>query len=101
MIIYNVTLKVSWAIHDEWVKWMKEKHMPEVMATGCFTGKQLVKLLDTEEEEGPTYAAQYYADSYADYKRYIEQFSQPLRDDGFSRWGNNFIAFRSVMQIVN
>ena len=101
MYIYNVTLKVTWAIHDEWLQWMIDKHMPEVMASGCFTGNQLVKLLEQDEQEGPTYAAQYYAACFEDYERYIEQFSQPLREDGFKRWGNNFIAFRSIMQIVN
>lgn len=101
MYIYNVTIKVTWAIHDDWVRWMIDKHMPDVLASGCFTGSQLVKLLDTDEEEGPTYAAQYYAASFEDYERYIGQYAQSLREDGYNKWGNNFIAFRSIMQIVN
>ena len=101
MIIYNVTIKVSWAIHDAWVDWMINTHMPDVMATGCFTRNQLVKVLELDEEEGPTYAAQYYANEFSDYERYINQHSQTLREDGYNKWGNNFIAFRSVMEIVN
>ena len=36
MIIYNVTVKIEAEAADEWVKWMKEEHMPELMKTaGC------------------------------------------------------------------
>ena len=36
MIIYNVTMAVEVAIHDEWIEWMANEHMPEVMATRKF-----------------------------------------------------------------
>lgn len=101
MLIYNVTIKVSWAIHDEWLQWMRQVHMPAMAGTGCFTRYQLVKLLETDEEEGPTYAAQYYASSHADYHRYLEQHAPALRAISFEKWGDQFIAFRSVMEIVN
>lgn len=100
MIVYNVTIKVDWSIHDAWLQWMKDEHMPEMVQTGCFTQYQLLRLLEVEEEEGPTYAAQYVAESKADYNRYIEAFSTGMREKGLSKWGNRFIAFRSVMQSV-
>lgn len=98
MIVYNVTIKLDWSIHDAWLQWMKDEHMPEMVQTGCFTQFQLLRLLEVEEEEGPTYAAQYVADSKADYNRYIETYANGMREKGLSKWGNRFIAFRSVMQ---
>lgn len=100
MILYNVTIKVNWSIHNEWLQWMKEVHMPEMLQTGCFTRHQLLRLLEVDEEEGPTYACQYYAESKTDYNRYIETFSTTMRDKGLKLWGNNFIAFRSIMQVA-
>jgi hypothetical protein len=72
-----------------------------MLATGCFTKHQLMRLLEVDEEEGPTYAAQYYADSKALYNQYIEKFSTAQREKGLQKWGNHFIAFRSVMQVVD
>lgn len=100
MYIYNVTIKLSWEIHDDWVEWMKEKHLNDVMATECFSRYQFVRLLDIEEEDGPTYAIQYYCDSKALYNRYIEKFAPQLRQDGINLFGNKFIGFRSLMQVV-
>ena len=71
------------------------------MATGCFTKFQFVRVLETDETEGVTYAAQYYAESKADYNRYIEIHAAALRADAMNTWGNQFIGFRSLMQVVN
>ncbi len=100
MFIYNVTTQISHQIHDAWVAWMQEKHIPEVLATGCFTKFQFVRLLEVDESESVTYATQYYAASKADYNRYIELYAGALREDALKSWGNNAIGFRSLMQIV-
>ena len=37
MIIYNVSIKIEPNIKDDWIKWMKEKHIPDVMNTAIFS----------------------------------------------------------------
>lgn len=101
MLIYNVTTKVSWQIHEAWVKWMKEKHIPDVMGKGCFTEYRFARLLETDETEGPTYTTQYYAESKEPYERYIEMHAPSLRKDAFDTWGDQFMGFRSLMELVN
>lgn len=100
MYIYNVTIKVSLAIAADWEVWMKEKHIPDVLKTGCFVKHQFVKLLDHRDEEGETYAVQYYAETFQQYENYIQQYASALRNDGFALWGDKFVAFRTVMQII-
>jgi len=101
MIIYNVTVKMETAIHQPWLQWMQDTHIPEVVGTGCFTHAVILRLLETDDSEGPTYAVQYHAESKALYNRYIDKFSGEMRQRAFEKWGNRFIAFRSVMQVVN
>lgn len=101
MIIYNVTTHVDHSIHEAWLAWMKETHIPEVMQTKCFTKYQLVKLLETDETEGVTYAAQYYAESKTDYNKYIELHATALRKTIIEKWGDKIVAFRSLMQVVH
>ena len=100
MIIYNVTTKVNETIAKEWLAWMHQAHMPEVMATGCFTQTQILRLLETDDSEGPTYTVQYFAESKADYNRYIALYGDGLRKKTLDCWGNKIIAFRSLMQVV-
>ncbi|MFZ9660242.1 MAG: DUF4286 family protein [Chitinophagaceae bacterium] len=100
MVIYNVTLKVSWSIHENWFTWMKEKHIPEVMQTGMFIEHKMMRLLDIDEEEGPTYAVQYVAESRDKVDEYVSVFAPELRKDLINRFGDNVIAFRTLMEWV-
>jgi len=101
MIVYNETIKVTWEIHDNWMLWMKSSHIPDILATGLFEDYRMMRLLEVDETDGPTYAVQYTARSAADYNRYIAEFSTEIRDRSYEKWGANFIAFRSVLQVVN
>jgi hypothetical protein len=101
MLIYNVTTKVTWAINDAWVNWMKNEHIAEIMQTGCFTDHRFVKLLETDETDGPTYAIQFYAATIDDYNRYSKVHAPALRTAAQKRWGDQSIGFGSLMQLVN
>ena len=101
MILYNVTIKVDSSISNSWLDWLKTEHIPEVIETGCFTQATILRLLEIDDSEGPTFAIQYFAESKADYNRYIEKFAAVMRQKSFDKWGNKFIAFRSVMQVIN
>lgn len=101
MFIYNVTIKLAASIHDDWLQWIQQEHIPEVIATGCFEKATLVRLLEVDDSDGPTYAIQYHAVSRAQYQRYISLYADGLRQKSFDRWGNQFMAFRSLMQVIN
>ena len=101
MIIYNVTTKVDWSVHDQWLEWMRQEHMAAVVATGCFEKYQLARLLEVDDTEGPTYTAQYFAPSRAQYHRYLEVHAPKLRQESISKWGDRVIGFRSLMQVVH
>ncbi len=100
MIIYNVTVQVNHSIHDEWMVWLRSTHIPEVIATGCFTESRILRLLEVDETDGPIYAIQYTAIFYADYERYLTSHANALRQDALNKWGEQFTAFRTIMSVV-
>jgi len=101
MFVYNVTIKVETAIATEWLQWLQQEHVPDILNTGCFTQAAIHRLLETDDSEGPTYSIQYKAESKALYNQYIGQFAGEMRQRSFDKWGNRFITFRSLMQVVN
>ena len=36
MILYNITVNIDHDIHQEWLVWMKDIHIPDVLSTGLF-----------------------------------------------------------------
>ena len=57
-IIYNVTTQSHHSIASQWLQWMKEEHIPDIIATGCFTHAVILRLIEVDETQGPTYAVQ-------------------------------------------
>jgi hypothetical protein len=101
MIIYNVTVNVESDIHDEWLQWMKEKHIPDVMRTGMFVENRICKVLNREQDEtGFTYAIQYVCKNMADYELYQKEHAPLLQAEHSERYRNKFVAFRTLLEIV-
>jgi hypothetical protein len=100
-IIYNVTVKINNSVANAWLQWLKQEHIPDIIATGCFTHATIFQLIEVDETDGPTYAIQYHAESKALYNRYIENFSEAMRKKAINKWGDQFISFRSVLRVVN
>lgn len=100
MIIYNVTTKVTPTIHQIWLAWIKQEHIPEVMNTGLFHDYRICRLLEQDDSEGPTYTIQYATDTLENYYTYIQEHAPLLRQKAFDTFGDQFVAFRTVMQVV-
>lgn len=101
MIVYNVTINVHDEVQEEYVKWMKEIHLPHVMATGMFLNYSMYQLLTRQEdEEGTTFCIQYQCASMEDYERYATEFAPALKEETNKKFPGKFYAFRSIMEAI-
>jgi hypothetical protein len=100
MIIYNVTSNVDASIHERWLVWIKE-HIPQVLATGCFTEAKLTRILVKEELGGTSYSVQYKAKSREDLDRYYDRYADALRQDALKHFGDKVLAFRTELEIID
>lgn len=99
MFIYNVTINVETSAHDEWLKWMQEVHIPDVMKTGCFVDSRMLKVLNVEDE-GTTYSVQYTFLNMSDMEEYRLKHGPRLQKDALDKFKDKFVAFRTLLEIV-
>lgn len=100
MYIYNVTVNIDADVHEEWLKYMKEIHIPDVMNTGCFTENRIVKVLNVDEE-GHTYSFQYTFNTMNDIEKYQKEHAPGLQADVKKRYADKFAAFRTLLEIID
>ncbi len=100
MILYNVTINIDDSIHDEWVEWMMNTHIPAVIQSGCFIDYKIYRMVQPEDEEGTTYSVQYFADELEDYERYQIEHAAILQAEHNEKYKGKFTAFRSVLEEV-
>ena len=73
--------------------------MPELLKTGLFIESRLCRLLEQDESDGITYSAQYMCDSLEDYHDYLKKHAPLMREKSLKKFGDQMIAFRSVMRV--
>lgn len=100
MILYNVTVIIDSDVHDEWLRWMKEEHIPEVMSTGLFIENKIARIL-AEEEGGKSYSIQYLLQSMNDYETYEKQHAPRLQAEHSQRYEGKFGAFRTLLHVIH
>ena len=100
MILYNVTVSIDYDIHKSWLKWMKEIHIPNVLATGLFIENKIAKI-HAEEEGGISYSIQYLLKSWEDYHNYKNNYSLELQKEYHAAYGNKSVSFRTVLEILH
>lgn len=99
MILYNVTVSIDESIHEDWLDWMRAKHVPEVMATGCFVEARISKV-HGEEEGGFTFAMSYVATNQEKYDEYQNNHAAALQAEHNARYAGNVAAFRTMLTIL-
>ena len=100
MIIYNVTINIDDSVHDKWLAWMMEKHIPEMMETGKFYKAKIVKVLVVEEMGGTTYSIQYFTENKETLEAYYTEDAPKMREEGQKLFGDKMLAFRTELELL-
>jgi Domain of unknown function (DUF4286) len=99
MYLYNVTTNIDESVMEEWLTWMKSEHIPEIIATGCFSECRLCRII-AESEGGKSFSAQFVFPNLSTYHRYQTQFAPALKAKTEAKFGGKIASFRTVMEIL-
>ena len=75
MIAYEVVVEVEPQLAERFVRFMRERHLPHILATGCFRAIRF-------EQASPTrWRSAYLAATRADLERYLDHHTAEMRAD--------------------
>ncbi|MBT1702701.1 DUF4286 family protein [Chryseosolibacter indicus] len=100
MLLYNVTVGIDRDVEQEWLQWIKGKHIPDVLNTGLFVESKMFKILHDENEETVSYSIQYYANSIDQIQQYIEVYAPVLIEEHRQRFLNKHVVFQTLLEQV-
>jgi hypothetical protein len=99
MIVYNVTVAVDKAIEEDWLRWMKTIHIPDVLRSGKFTHHKIYRVL-SQEKETTSYAVQFFIRSMDELQHYLTHHAPALRQESQQKFGERQVAFRTLLEEV-
>jgi hypothetical protein len=101
MIIYNITTNIHESVHDQWLNWMQQKHIPEILATGKFSSARIVKVLVDEEMGGITYSVQYVTDSKETLNKYYLEDEPGFSQEALRLFADKMLSFRTELEFIS
>lgn len=99
MYIYCVKSRVNNEIVSAWESFFIDKHLDDLIKTGCFTHYEFRKL-QSDDPMSSHYSSNYYYQSPEDLQRYIAEFAEGLRHDVVSRFKGKFQAEREIYRVL-
>ncbi len=99
MYIYNVTITLEPEIEAQWLNWMQQGHIPDMLKTGKFISALMTKVITDQDLGGPTYSVQYRCSSKEVLQDYYTQDALNMRAQS-APFAGKFVAFRTELDVI-
>lgn len=94
MLIYEITAAVPPSLTDDYERYMREHHIPALLATGCFRSAALVRA------PAGRYRIRYHAPDQAALDRYLATYAEALRVEFIDRFAARIELSREVWTVL-
>jgi hypothetical protein len=101
MIIYNTTYSVSDKVYGSFLKWVKEKHIPQMISSGYFSEFKLSRVLTDEDQEGNSISLQLTAENVNAVSQWREQYGDLFEMEISSLFSVNVLYFSTFLEIID
>jgi len=100
MYVYNITTNIEESVEQDWLLWMQETHIPEMLGTGKFLSAKMCKVLVEEDMGGVTYSVQYTAETKESLQTFYRENSIELKNKMNARYAGKYVFFETEMQMI-
>ena len=98
MIIFNITVNISYEAEKDWLQFMKTVQIPEIMATNLPLDCKLFRLLTEIENEGSTYTSQFSFRTMEDFLAYQTHFQADIQERHHQLFNGQYVSFRTLLE---
>jgi hypothetical protein len=101
MILYSITINIEKGVHDQWLEWMRNSYVPEIMKTGFFIENKILKLLTEEDANtGITYSFQYYLKDLDTLEQFQIEAEPVFTAALYKKYRNQFVEFTTILEVI-
>ena len=98
MLIHNITYNIDKKLEEDFLSWMKNIHIPNVMLTGFPKSQKIMRLLTEVDNGGVTYSVQYNFDSIEGFEVYENDYMDNLHAEVDKKYRGNYVHFASLLE---
>lgn len=99
MFIYNITMNVEAAVHNQWYAWVNESFIPEMLSTKKFSKAIVTEVLHDQSQTGQTYSVQFFVPTETHLAAYKQHYAAKI-EAKISLFNAQVVSFSSVLKIL-
>ncbi|MGE6218812.1 DUF4286 family protein [Nubsella zeaxanthinifaciens] len=99
MLLFNVTVIIEENSAADFLAWMKQSHIPQLMDTDCFVSHRFLQIKDSPNE-GLSYCVQFIAENEASHQRFLDLHEQAFIAEMYNRYPKKLVTFSTLMEFV-
>lgn len=100
MLLYNVTIGIDQDAEAEWLTYIRQTHIPEIMGTKMFKEFRVFKVLQDNPDETVSYSLQFFAEDISQVSTYLETFAPVIVERHRSRFMNKHVTFMTLLEEI-
>ena len=101
MFIYNTTYLVSDKVHNTWLNWVREKHIPFMLGSTYFTQPQVARVITGDKQDGTSFSVQFHVRDMQTLKSWNKEYSALFQENCSQQFGTEVIFFTTVLELVD
>ena len=100
MYIYNITVNIDESVQQQWLNWVTNTHIPNMLNSGKFTKAKLSQVLVNEEMGGVTYSIQFTATNIEALHLYYKEDADKFNKESTQRFKDKFVMFSTELKVI-
>ena len=101
MLIFNTTYLVSDKVHNIWLQWIREEHVPFMLESTYFSQPQVTRIITSAEQDGTSFSVQFHVRDMSTLRRWNQEFNAAFKANCSEKFGTEVIFFTTVMEIID
>jgi hypothetical protein len=100
MYIYNITFNVEKEIEQEWLEYIKNIFIPEMLKSGLLHSALTSKIM-VDETQGNSYSIQFTTENQSDLKKFIEKELYPVLNKLHLKFSPKMVYFSTELDVID
>lgn len=100
MIIYSVSIQINKEVEEEWLAYMTNEHIDDVMKTGYFEKVDFRKIVFPADEKQGHYSIEYYCATMQALEDYQKYEAPRLQAEHTEKFAGQFSGSRKYMEEI-
>jgi len=100
MFIFNTTYLVSDEVHETWLDWVRNQHIPFMLDSTYFTHPQVARVITSDKQDGTSFSVQFHVNDMHTLKQWKNEYSDLFQENCSKQFGTEVIFFTTVLEIV-